>query len=217
MANSESHSLKVSPTSLLEQASESKYFLLLGSLILLLDNLLVIFYNKNIIYFLKNPLNPNMTVGNAIFFLGIFSFLMAIFFPILRAVISWGIFQMICPKKKENFAYLPSLEQRALKEQNSFLLELVTEHKKKIRELMAYRNISFSFVSLLITNLVLGFMNTSSLTCYFWSFLFSSHQSSSPKLIEALAWVIGIVFIIFCITILFISLEPDSDDMYFPQ
>jgi len=146
-----------------------------------------------------------MTIGNAIFFVGMFFFFMAVFFPLLRVLISWCISKIRPHKKKENFEYLSLLEKRAIKEQNSFLLELVTEHKKNIRELMIYRNISFSFVGLLISNLVLGDIYTSSLICYLVKFLYSSHK------------IIGIIFIVFCIFILVNSLEPDNDDIYFPQ
>ena len=214
MANSQSHFLKVSPTSLLEQASESKYFLLVGSLILFLDNLLVIFYNKNIIDFFNNPSIPSITMGNIVFFFGIFTFFMAVFFPFARSIISWIIFYVKHDEKKKNFEYLSLLEQRALKEQNPFLLEWVTEHKKITRDIVVYRNISFSFIVLFASDLILGFENSSSLISFLWDSFRSSHG-----FIKIISGVIGVVFIFFYITIMAISLKSDSDTdyIYFPQ
>lgn len=132
--------------SVFEKITEFRFLCLFIAFSFALDNALVYFAHKNLLALSTN--SPEITIGNAIVFVGVFSFLLSACFPFFRTVIRIGfdtlLRSFLCqiaahferpttynnPAIKSIFA----VESKALLEQNEFDLKLVAQYREKQRE-----------------------------------------------------------------------------------
>jgi len=75
-------------TSFLEKGAEPSFFFLIGSAFFLLDTCLVLFYDKNILGFSREEIS----IANALIFISLLSFLISMFFPAARIILSDNCF-----------------------------------------------------------------------------------------------------------------------------
>lgn len=201
------------PISILDLALQTKYFLLLGSLVLFFENANLIYYNKDIFYYINTPSSLSWIRG--LLFLGIFFFFVSVYISLIRRPISWllyqiGIFRDPLENRKD-YKYLSILEKEAIENQNTFIREIVEDHKKKVKEMTEFQNISFSFNILFLINFYYHDRPTS-LSGYLWNIISGQHGIK-----RFFFWTIVGIFIIFYVSILLISLEKEVEKIYFPK
>jgi hypothetical protein len=130
MADSSNSISKVITTSttFIDKAVEFRHFMLLTSFLLALDSCLMIFFKKNLLQSFGSLSAPEVNAAGALVFLGIFAFLMAMLFPVLRYVLlgvtTWIKWQYPAKDKKIIMIIailLTPAKKRLLKETNSLL------------------------------------------------------------------------------------------------
>ncbi|WP_263259011.1 hypothetical protein [Pseudomonas oryzihabitans] len=204
-----------------DKAVEFRHFMLLISFLLALDSCLMIFYKKNLLQSFDHLSAPEVSAPGALIFLGIFAFLMALFFPVLRhlllAATTWIRFYY--PIKEEgssnDFRY-PSLARReALIKRDKLIIELLEKQEEQKVNHETNMNIGFGLaVMFAIDYSALG--NDEILTL-------AQTAAALPDLISGfwISLLIRIafgVFIIFLLVIFAMSLTPDTDQkLYLPE
>ncbi|MBA4501106.1 hypothetical protein [Marinobacterium marinum] len=212
-----------SSTSFVEKAVEFRHFMLFTSFILLLDSCLVIFFGKNILSSFQNLNEPEVNAANAIIFLGVFFFGMALFFPALRQIsrlgVAWVYFKWFWSSAKENnlsdgWHYPSLIKDRALKKKDKVVLDIVEKHEEEIKIKHVNLNVGFALVSLFALNyLVLGAENLITITQQAELLLDKDFGFWVNRFINA-----GMaVFVIFNLFMLCLSLNPiEEDKVYIP-
>lgn len=213
-----------SSTSFVEKAVEFRHFMLFSSFVLLLDSCLVIFFEKALLSSLKSLNDPEVNAANAIVFLGVFFFSMALFFPALRQTLRFGIacgyFKWFWSSEtKSEYGggwHYPSLKKdEALKDRDDFVLDIISKHEEEIKNKHVNLNVGFALVLLFAVNfLVIGNESSNTLTQQSALLLDKDFGFWINHLINA-----GVgVFIIFSFVMLCLSLNPvEEDKVYIPS
>ncbi|TBU79355.1 hypothetical protein DNK06_13170 [Pseudomonas daroniae] len=205
-------------TSFVDKAVEFRHFMLLISFLLALDSCLMIFYKKNLLQSFDHLSAPEVSVAGALVFLGIFAFLMALFFPVLRhvllAVTTW-IKYCYPTKNKErdhDFRYPSTVRREALIERDKLIIELLEKQDEQKSSHETNMNIGFGLVIMFAVNyLILG--TDQALTL-------AQTAATVPGIIAgfwislSIQFVFGI-FIIFLLVVLTMSLTPDTNEKFY--
>lgn len=142
----------------LEKSTEIKFFLLLNAFVLTLDSCLVFFYNKNIFSSFKSFDSVEVSIANALVFLVIFSFMMSVFFMVIRHFSQVLVhyvdikFGNNDEKPSNDFKSAFRAEKEALKERDKMAYEIVNSHKQQNKEMESALTIGFGVVMLFIFN-----------------------------------------------------------------
>lgn len=212
-----------SASSLLEKAAEFRYYLLIMSAILTLDNTLFFLYQKNIFSLGKPTNTPEFTLGNTIGFIGLLSFLLALFFPILRRLLLFAIrfvyFEWIEHHRHIDldraYKYPLLIERQALIDRNDFDLDRVAKYNEDQQRMEG--------------NLDLGFAVAILLACNFWVFGDASSHTISQLLASTFYQPMGLwkalifyllysIFVVGIFVALLMSLNPVRDEkIYLPK
>ena len=226
MADSGSSISKIvaSSTSFVEKAVEFRHFMLFTTFVLLLDSCLVIFFGKDLLSSFDSLNEPEVNAANAIVFLGIFFFSMALLFPALRQIIRLGI-AWVCFKwfwsseSKNEYSdgwHYPSIKKdEALKNKDGFVLDIIAKHEEEAMNKHINLNVGFALVLVFAVNfLVIGSESLNTLTQQAALLLDKDFGFWINRLINA-----GIgVFVIFSVIMLGQSLNPvEEDKVYIPS
>ncbi|WP_156906453.1 hypothetical protein [Halomonas halocynthiae] len=213
-----------SSTSFVEKAVEFRHFMLFTAFVLLLDSCLVIFYGKDLLSSFESLNEPEVNAANAIVFLALFFFSMALFFPALRQIIrlgiAWVYFKWFWSLESKNEYgdgwHYPSLKKdEALKNRDNFVLDIIAKHEEEIMNKHINLNVGFALVLLFAVNfLAIGSESLNTLTQQAAFLLDKDFGFWINRLINA-----GIgVFIIFSLIMLGLSLNPvEEDKVYIPS
>ncbi len=208
-------------TSFVDKAVEFRHFMLLISFLLALDSCLMIFYKKNLLQSFDHLSAPEVSVAGALVFLGIFAFLTALFFPVLRHVLlaatTW--IKIYFPTKGEernhDFRYPSAARREALIERDKLIIELLEKQDEQKSNHETNMNISFGLVIMFaIDYLTLGTDHTLTL---------AQTAATIPGIISGF-WISLLIqiafgiFIVFLLVVLTMSLTPDtSEKFYLPE
>lgn len=213
-----------SSTSFVEKAVEFRHFMLFTTFLLLLDSCLVVFYKKGLTAAFSSLDEPEVSAANALIFLGIFFFSMALFFPairqLLRLVVGSVYFKWFWDSKSRNDLgddwHFPSLKKKeALINKDDFVLNLVQKHEDEAMDKNINLNIGFSLVSLFLVNyFIIGDGALQSLTQQAVLLIDTDFGFWVNRLINA-----GIgIFSIFIFIMLCLSLNPvEENRVYIPS
>ncbi len=209
--------------SALEKANKVHYFLLLTAFLLTLDIALVIFCQKNVLTFRQSFPPAELPVGNVILFLTVFSFLLALFFPMLRLLLGLSVVEVYfkwlyksnnVPPDKE-YKYPSLVMHDAILARDEFDYKRVIEHNESEKQKESTLELAFSVALLLmIDQWLIGTQSVQSISQTVTIYLESiniSWLSSMAKLV--CLFFIGVVGFLACL-----SLKPIHDDrMYLPK
>lgn len=226
MADSGSSISKIvaSSTSFVEKAVEFRHFMLFTAFVLLLDSCLVIFFGKDLLSSFDSLNEPEVNAANAIVFLGVFFFSMALLFPALRQIIrlgiAWVYFKWFWSSESKNEYgggwHYPSIKKdEALKNKDGFVLDIIAKHEEETMNKHINLNVSFALVLVFAVNfLVIGSESLNTLTQQAALLLDKDFGFWINRLINA-----GIgVFVIFSVIMLGLSLNPvEEDKVYIPS
>lgn len=223
MADSSNSISKVITTSttFIDKAVEFRHFMLLISFLLALDSCLMIFYKKNLLQSFGSFSAPEVNAAGALVFLGIFAFLMALLFPVLRqlflAVTTWIKWRFPSRDNQidHDYRYPSSMRKRALIERDKLIIELLDKQDEQKRDHETNMNIGFGLVlSFAINYLVLGTGQVLTLTQTAATLL----DASPGFWISALIRLAVGTFVVSLMVILAMSLTPEaSDKIYLPE
>ncbi|WP_338585508.1 hypothetical protein [Pseudomonas sp. MAG733B] len=223
MADSSTSISKVITTSttFIDKAVEFRHFMLLISFLLALDSCLMIFYQKNLVQSFGSLSAPEVNAAGALVFLGIFAFLMALLFPVLRqillAVTTW--IKWYCPTKGKqidhDYSFPSIVRKKALIERDKLIIELLDKNEEHRRDHEINMNIGFGLVLMFAINyLVLGTDQVMTLS----HTAVTLREASTGFWISALIQIALGTFTIFLMVILALSLTPEaSDKIYLPE
>jgi len=213
-----------STTSFIEKSIEVKFFLILSSLVLLLDSCLVFFYGKNILDALKTVSSPEISIGGALIFMMLFSFLMSFVFLFLRKLLQFLIVlitsQEWFPKgKKEDFGsdlkYLSLAERDALIKKDTFAYSRIQEYKQTEKATETNLTVGFGMSILFFYNYVI--LGSGSI-------LTISQLASSQLQLDHGFWINRLISIVIGVYVLvsagffILALRPtDSDKIFLPD
>lgn len=208
-------------TTFIDKAVEFRHFMLLVSFLLALDSCLIIFYKKNLLQSFGSLSAPEVNAAGALVFLGIFAFLMALLFPVLRQILlivtTWIKWQ--CPvKDKEinhDYHYPSIVRHKALIERDKLIIELLDKEAEQSREHQANMNVGFGLVLMFVINyFMLGTGQVLTLTQAAVTLL----DVMTGFWISALISISLGIFAVFLLVILGMSLTPEtSDKIYLPE
>ncbi|MGY3303768.1 ABC-type sugar transport system permease subunit [Pseudomonas sp. PvR086] len=181
----------------------------------------MIFYKKNLLQSFGKLDAPEVNAGGALVFLGIFAFLMALFFPVLRQVLlaftSWIKLLSRTEGKEINhdFRDTSTARREALIHRDKLIVELLDKHEAQRRDHETNMNIAFGLVLMFAVNFLnLGTSQVLSLT---------QTAATLPGTITGF-WVNALIvtalvtFTAFLLAILAMSLAPEiSDKIYLPE
>lgn len=214
----------LSASTFVEKSAEFKYFLLFSSLVLLLDSCLVLFFRKNIFQsFVEFPA-PELSVGGAVIFLALFSFLMAVFFRALRHILmfpsAYIYFRYLdsgdAPQSSsKDYSYSSLAERDALIEKDEFVYARIQDHKSERNSIEAHLNIGFGMCVLFLYNfLVLGDEEVHTLSQVLAFFLDADNGFWVNRFVNA---VMG-AYVLLVLFVLPLSLKPyDDGKVYLPK
>lgn len=208
-------------TTFVDKAVEFRHFILLISFLLALDSCLMIFHQKNLLQSFSKLEAPEVNAGGALVFLGIFAFLMTLFFPALRKVLiafTTAIKLMRGTKGKEinhDFRDTATARREALIHRDKLIIELLDKQEAQRRDHDTNMNIAFGLVLMLAINFLnLGTPQVLSLT---------QTAATLPGAITGF-WVNAFIlaalftFTAFLLAMLAMSLTPEtSDKLYLPE
>ena len=161
MADSSSNLFKALTTSMtfVEKATEFRHFMLLTAFLLALDSCLVIFYKVGLLEAFSSVSLTSLNLSGPLIFLGIFSFLMAVFFPALRYVLKIPIELMAerwpATAKTEvgHETKNPDVARKeAILNNDKLKLELVEKFEESRSHFQTTLNIGFSVAALAFIN-----------------------------------------------------------------
>lgn len=197
----------------LERMIEFRHFTLIWSILFFLDIFCILIYNQNLINLFVSLNDKNLKIIYFFIFIAIFTFLMTLFFPILRYLLRSIILLLkhdINDKKDKDFKYLFDVKKTALKTKDSFLLSLVEKKEAENKEFEIDLNISFAMVLLAILNY---FINPQSISNYF--FELSEQLSGILYILHALLITVFLIIMGFW---LYMSLQPyQIEKIYLPE
>ena len=216
-----------SVSTILEKASEFRYYLLIMAAILTLDNFLSFSYKKNILSLGSFFNTPELTLGNTIIYIALVTYLLALFFPVMRRIILILISSIyyfleyklsFLPNKADSdraYKYAPLVENKAILDRDEFDLKLVSEHNDIQRRIEGNLELGFAVATLLIFNFwILGEAGSPTVSQILITAL-SEPMGTAKKLIFYLFYG---VFIIGISVVLFVSLNPvRNQKMYLPK
>ncbi len=208
-------------TTFVDKAVEFRHFMLLISFLLALDSCLMIFYKKNLLQSFSRLDAPEVNAGGALVFLGVFAFLMALFFPVLRQgllAFTTAIKLMWGTNGKEvnhDFRDIYTARRQALIERDKLIVELLDKQEAQRRDHEINMNIAFGLVLMFAINFLnLGTAQVLSLT---------QTAATLPGAITGF-WVNALIltafgtFTAFLLAILAMSLAPESrEKIYLPE
>ncbi|MCS3467409.1 hypothetical protein M2401_001130 [Pseudomonas sp. JUb42] len=205
-------------TTFVDKAVEFRHFMLLSSFILALDSCLVIFYQKNLLQSFGSLDSPEVNAAAALVFLGIFAFLMALFFPVLRHVslfIVSMIRQQFSPTKEDinhNLRDATIVRHKALIDRDKLIIDQLDKQEETKNDHRTNMNIGFGLVLMFVINmLVLGNDDLQSLTQTAQTLLYSLKGFWITALIRG---TFG-TFNLFLLAMFAMSLTPDTDDKFY--
>lgn len=223
MADSSTSISKAITTSatFVDKAVEFRHFMLLVSFLLALDSCLMIFYKKNLLQSFSRLDAPEVNAGGALVFLGIFAFLMALFFPVLRNVLlafTTGIklqLKINARETKSDVRDTSTARRQALIDRDKLIIELLDKQEVQRRDHRTNMNIAFGLVLLFAFNFLnLGAGEVLSLT------------QTAATLLDTITgfWASTLIlmafgtFNFFLLVILVMSLTPEtSNEIYLPE
>ena len=210
-----------STTSSIEKSIEFKYLLVLGSFVLLLDNCLVVFYKKNIFDSFKSLSDPEVSIGNILFFMVLFSFLMSVFFKTLRrAILLLTLPFSSTNEYSDNFVSIDTAEKEAIMSKDDFTLSYIKEQQSAFESLETYLDICFGMIILSIFNFfILGNEKLITSTQFIYQIMDSDYNLwlniLSRTLITAVGFFVLLLFL-FCIRqperIIYLPKDQGSDE-----
>ncbi|MDN5087127.1 hypothetical protein O8C74_08590 [Aliarcobacter butzleri] len=172
-----------------EKIIEFRHFTLIWSFIFALDIFCIIVYKQNFISVFSTTNFKDFEMVYLILFIGLFTFLMTLFFPTLRYILRTIIFLIYndtSTEKNTDYKYLFSVKKEALKTKDSFLASLVEKKEIENKNLEIDLNISFALSTLVIVDY----------------FLSSDIQSISSYLISLSENISGIFYITYLFMII---------------
>lgn len=222
MADSSSSISKIITTSttFIDKAVEFRHFMLLMSFLLALDSCLMIFFKKNLLQSFGSLTAPEVNAAGALIFLGIFAFLMALLFPVLRqiflAVSIWINLQYPIKGKdtdiNHDYRYLSSVREKVLIERDKLIIELLDKEDELRRVHQTNMNIGFGLVNIFAINyIVLGTDQVLTLT----QTAVTLRDVMTGFWISALVNISLGTFAVFLLVIFFMSLIPETSDKIF--
>jgi hypothetical protein len=181
----------------------------------------MIFYKKNLLQSFGRLSSPEVSVAGALVFLGVFAFLMALFFPVLRhvllAVTIWIKFYYPTKGEENNhdFRYPSIARRKALIERDKLIIELLEKQDEQRKNHETNMNIGFGLVIMFaIDYLILGTDQVLTL---------AQTVATVPGIISGF-WISLLIhiafatFIIFLVVVLTMSLTPDTNEkIYLPE
>lgn len=223
MADSSNSISKVITTSttFIDKAVEFRHFMLLISFLLVLDSCLMIFFKKNLLQSFGSLNAPEVNVAGALVFLGIFAFLMALLFPVLRHLLlfvtTWIKWQYPSEQKlpDPDYRYPSSVRSKALIERDKLIIELLDKEEGRRVDHQTNMNIGFGLVIMFVINFfILGTDQVLTLT------------QTAVTVLDVVTgfWMSALIkislgtFTVFLMMILAMSLTPEaSDKFYLPE
>lgn len=215
-ASSQVSKIASAASSFIEKATEFRFFLLLSSFIILTDNCLGVFYQKNIFQIENTWPIKELTVGGSFFLLGLYAFLMAVFFPALRVLLGMALVAVYhttgladVHKEKDKDLKYPLLVMRdAIIDKDSFTLDLVRRHNEKAAETNKNLVLGFSLGALLAVNYLVGSVTHPSFTLMVGTFVRTIEGFWPYVAVMALAWS----FLFLVVTLSAMALNPNAND-----
>jgi len=214
--------------SFIEKITEARFFCILGAFIFALDSALVYFARKNVLTLSTLSNTPEITIGNAIVFIGVFSFLIGICFPTLRTIgryisglplLFLSAFDIMPFLKTSDPAFQSvfSAQRQAILERNEFALKLIDQHLEQQNKFEKQLDLIFGMTVLFACNLlVFGDQNVQTLSQVFASLL---DQPMGFRAYQAL-WTIYLVFLFLTFGLSIYGLRPivfTNDEIYLPK
>jgi len=211
--------------SLIEKATELRFFLLLCSFILLLDSCLVFFYEKNLLSAFRAPTTADVSVGGAIVFVALFAFLMSVFFRGLRYAIQLGFALAVSRidwlQRRERdelgraYKYPTLALAKAIVEKDSFTYSRIQEHLHAQESSEATLTIGFGMALLFLgNNFVLGSESVQTISQVFASFLAVDHGFWVNRIANA---VMGSFLILVVVLFMLALRRTDEAKVYLPD
>ncbi len=224
-SSSVAHRVFSGVSTFIEKSTEFKFFLLLSSFILLLDSCLVLFYKANLLDAFSSTAAPEVSIGSAIVFFALFSFLMSVFFRLIRHLLQLAIalaalkISWLRSKKRDHlgkaYKYPSVARTKALSEKDSFSYERIQEHMQEY--VTAERNITIGFGMglLFLGNIfVLGSDSVQTISQEFSSFLTTDHGFWVNRFANA---VMGSYVILVAVLIFLALRTADESKVYLPD
>ncbi|WP_248798039.1 hypothetical protein [Pseudomonas sp. MWU13-2105] len=164
---------------------------------------------------------PEVNAAGALVFLGIFAFLMALFFPVLRQILlAVTVWTKLLPSAKDNpidhdYRFPSITRQKALIERDKLVIELLDKQEEHRRDHDTSMNIGFGLVFTFVINFwLLGTSQVLTLTQTAVTLL----DVAWGFWISALIYMALGIFAISLMVILALSLNPEtSDKIYLPE
>ncbi len=170
--------------SLFEKIIELRFFYLIAAFIFALDSSFVYFYRKNLLALSNPSSSPEVTIGNTIVFIGVFSFFLGLFFPFLRhtlrfiiSLLGGGYLSSLVEKfsssdDKPGYKSILVVEHKALLEHNEFDLKMIAEHREEQRQQEKMLDLVFAMTILFVCNRwIFGDQSVQTITQVFASLL----------------------------------------------
>lgn len=208
-------------TTFVDKAVEFRHFMLLVSFLLALDSSLMIFYEKNLLQSFSRLDAPEVNAGGALVFLGIFAFLMALFFPVLRNVLlafTTGIKLQLKINVREtnpDICDSSTARRQAIIDRDKLIIELLDKQEAQRRDHRTNMNIAFGLVFMFAFNFHNpGAGEVRSLT------------QTAANILDTISgfWASTLIlmafgtFNFFLLVILVMSLTPETnDEIYLPE
>lgn len=212
-----------SSTSFVEKAVEFRHFMIFTSFVLLLDSCLAIFYGKNLLSSFRGLNEPEVNAANAIVFMSVFFFSMALFFPALRQVtrlgIAWIYFKWFWSSKRveldKDWHYPSLIKNEALKNKDKIIFDMIEKHEEEVKNKHINLNVGFSLALLSAVNyFVLGGETVNTITQQARLLLYTDFGFWINRFLNAAI----VVFFIFNLIMLCLSLHPiEEDKVYIPS
>lgn len=213
-----------SSTSFVEKAVEFRHFMLFTYFVFLLDSCLILFYKKPLLSAFSGLNAPEVSAANAIVFMGVFFFSMALFFPTLRQItrmcVAWIYFKWFYKFPTTNSAasgwHYPSLiKEKALLNKDKFVLDLIDKHEEETNSKNINFNVGFSLAIISAINyFTLGDKSLNTITQQAVLLL----DANFGFIINQIVKMVIFVFVIFNLIMLYLSLNPiEEDKIYLPD
>lgn len=200
-------------SSSLEKATQFRNFILLWSFIYALDSFFVLYYKANFLLVSEKITNYEMLPGAFLLFSAVFSFLMAIFFPVIRRIIL--SFRNAPRDKQDDEQYVYILKRDAYLNKDKFTLDEVNRHEYEMKELESDLNISFSLVCLVLINLFISNEEAKSISFYLLEIIKNKDNMFIFIFGHFLYFVFAITLMIWFYASIKNRIIPDV--MYFPK
>ena len=210
-------------SSFTDRIIEKRFFMIIFSLILALDSFVLVFYQKGIQQSFLSFNAPETSLTTILIFLGLFSFVMSIFFPLFRQLLHdffyyTGISNLVAIHRinlnDDTYSFASSVYQEALNKSNDILYKEVLAHRNNQKEIETNLNIVFSMNCLMLIN-ILSSGETLSITEII---LATIEGQGSIGFVKYLSFSFGLVLIFFLIIMLIKSLDPSRETrMYLPN